>query len=57
MCQEQFSRLEQLVDEASVGIDDPLERLRRMGETYVRFGVEHPEQYRILLMGKNEVSM
>ena len=57
VCQEQFSRLEQLVDEASVGISDPLERLRRMGETYVRFGVEHPEQYRILLMSKGEVSI
>jgi AcrR family transcriptional regulator len=57
VCQEQFARLEQLVDEASVGIDDPLERLRTMGETYIRFGVEHPEQYRILLMSKGEVSV
>ena len=57
VCQEQFARLEQLVDEASVGIDDPLQRLRKMGETYVRFGVDHPEQYRILLMSKGEVSV
>lgn len=57
VCQEQFTRLEQLVDEASAGIDHPFERLRAMGETYIRFGVEHPEQYRILLMNKGEVSI
>ena len=57
VCQEQFQRLESLIDAALEGIDDPLERLRKMGETYVRFGVEHPEQYRILLMGKGEVSI
>jgi hypothetical protein len=28
-----------------------------MGRTYVHFGVDHPEQYRILLMSKNEVTM
>jgi AcrR family transcriptional regulator len=57
VCQVQFARLEELVDEALAGVDDPLERLRRMGETYVRFGVEHPEQYRILLMGKGDVTI
>jgi AcrR family transcriptional regulator len=57
VCQEQFARLEELVDAESVGLDDPLERLRKMGEVYVRFGVEHPEQYRILLMGKGEVTI
>jgi AcrR family transcriptional regulator len=39
VCQEQFARLEELVDRESVGLDDPLERLRKMGEVYVRFGV------------------
>jgi AcrR family transcriptional regulator len=57
VCQEQFQRLESLIDVALEGVDDPLERLRKMGETYVRFGVEHPEQYRILLMGKGEVTI
>lgn len=57
VCQEQFSRLDALIDDALVGVDDPLERLRRMGATYVRFGVEHPEQYRILLMSKGDVSL
>jgi AcrR family transcriptional regulator len=57
VCQRHFSHLEALVEAASAGIDDPLERLRKMGETYVRFGVANPEQYRILLMSKGEVSI
>ena len=57
VCQEQFSRLEALIEDALDGVDDALERLRLMGATYVRFGVEHPEQYRILLMSKGDVSL
>ena len=57
VCQEQFSKLEALVEERSEGIEDPLARLRIMGETYVEFGVAHPEQYRILLMNKGELTI
>jgi AcrR family transcriptional regulator len=57
VCQEQFARLEVQFDADAAGIDDPLERLRQMGRTYVRFGVDHPEEYRILLMSKNEVTI
>ena len=57
VCQEQFAKLEALVDERSAGVDDPLQRLRIMGETYVGFGVAHPEQYRIILMGKGGVTI
>ena len=57
VCQANFRRLEVELDRNAGGVDDPLERLRRMGETYVRFGVEHPEQYRILLMSKGELSV
>src|SRR5947207_11685298 len=28
------------------GIADPVERIRQMGRNYVRFAVEHPEQFR-----------
>lgn len=30
------------------GIDDPVEQVRALGRAYVRYGVEHPEHYRIL---------
>src|SRR5206468_227478 len=32
------------------GIEDPLEVLWARGQAYVRFGLDHPEQYRILFM-------
>jgi len=31
-------------------IDDPIERLRRIGEAYVDFALEHPEQFRFMFM-------
>jgi len=56
VCQLQFRKLDVVVAEATAGIDDPLERLRGRGQAYVRFGVAHPEHYRIMLMGKGEFS-
>jgi AcrR family transcriptional regulator len=31
-------------------VEDPLERLRRMGTAYVRFALEHPNHYRLMFM-------
>lgn len=31
-------------------IEDPIERLRRLGEAYVDFAVEHPMQYQLVFM-------
>jgi AcrR family transcriptional regulator len=31
-------------------IEDPIERLRRIGQTYIRFGLENPSHYRFLFM-------
>jgi AcrR family transcriptional regulator len=31
-------------------IDDPVERLRKLGHAYVSFALDHPEQYRFLFM-------
>lgn len=32
------------------GITDPIERIRQMGRNYVRFAVEHPEQFRFIFL-------
>ena len=56
VCQLQFRKLDLLVSATMAGVDDPLERLRRRGQAYVRFGVGHPEHYRIMLMGKSHFS-
>ena len=51
VCERQFARLDAAIEEAVAGIDDPLGGLRARGRAYVRFGVEHPEHYRIMFMG------
>lgn len=45
------------------GITDPVERIRQMGRNYVRFALEHPEQFRFMFLverpmpGPDEVAM
>ena len=33
------------------GIADPLTAMHERGKAYVRFGIDHPEHYRIMFMG------
>jgi AcrR family transcriptional regulator len=51
VCARQFDLLDQWIEEAVAGIEDPIEALRARGRAYVRFGVDHPEHYRIMFMG------
>jgi AcrR family transcriptional regulator len=50
VCERQFEALDRMMQEAVVGIDDALDELYARGKAYVRFGLEHPEEYRILFM-------
>ena len=51
VCSRVFTRLDEVLEAAIAGIEDPVEALAERGRAYVRFGVEHPEQYRIMFMG------
>lgn len=51
VCERQFALLDEVLQQAIVGIDDPVEAMAARGRAYVRFGVEHPEHYRIMFMG------
>ena len=51
VCARQFDLLDEVIEEAVTGIEDPLEAMAARGRAYVRFGVEHPEHYRIMFMG------
>jgi len=51
VCARQFELLDEVIEEAVQGIEDPLEAMAARGRAYVRFGVEHPEHYRIMFMG------
>ena len=51
VCARQFDLLDDVIEAACEGIDDPLLAMQARGRAYVRFGVEHPEHYRIMFMG------
>jgi AcrR family transcriptional regulator len=48
----QFAAIDARLERSAEGIADPAEALRARGRAYVCFGLERPEHYRILLMGK-----
>ena len=50
VCEARFQDFDRYLEEAAAAIDDPVEALRARGRAYVRFGLEHPEHYRILFM-------
>jgi AcrR family transcriptional regulator len=50
VCEARFEDLARYMDDSMRGIDDPLEALWAMGRSYVRFGLENPEHYRIMFM-------
>ena len=50
VCRKLFEDLDALFEGAAAQSDDPIESLRLRGRAYVRFGLEHPEHYRIMFM-------
>ena len=57
VCGRHFHALQHAIEEAVAGVGDPAEELRLRGQAYVRFGLEHPEQYRILFMSKQDAAL
>lgn len=56
VCQQLFAALDEAIETATVGLDDPFDRMRARALAYARFGVEHPEHYRVLFMQKPEAA-
>jgi len=50
VCEAQFQELDRVIEAAVVDATDPGDALHKRARAYVRFGLEHPEQYRILFM-------
>jgi AcrR family transcriptional regulator len=53
VCARRFRQLAEWIDSATEGIDDPVAALDAGTRAYVRFGLQHPEHYRILFMGRS----
>ena len=54
VCSRRFREMDSMIEEAAREAKDPLDGLRLRGAAYVRFGVEHPEAYRLLMMTLHE---
>jgi AcrR family transcriptional regulator len=51
LCDQTFGHLIVALGEIERTVADPLERVRRFGEAYVRFGLTHPDEYRLVFLG------
>jgi AcrR family transcriptional regulator len=54
VCERYFTDLDARIADAVGGADDPIECLRHGGAAYVRWGVENPEPYRMIFMGRGD---
>lgn len=50
VCAANFDEVSRVVQEAAARATDPLDALKQACLAYARFGLEHPEEYRILFM-------
>jgi AcrR family transcriptional regulator len=53
LCDQTFEHLVQAISEIERTVADPLDRIRRFGEAYARFGLSHPGEYRLVFLGAN----
>lgn len=53
LCDQTFGHLIAAIGEIEKTVADPLVRLRRFGEAYARFGLTHPDEYRLVFLGAN----
>ena len=49
-----FGRLDEALETAAAGAEDPFDEITRKGRAYVTFGLAHPEHYRLLFMCKDD---
>jgi AcrR family transcriptional regulator len=52
VCDVRFEELDRLSASAAALATDPLDEVRKRGEAYIRFGLDNPEQYRVLFMDR-----
>jgi len=53
LCDQTFGHLIEGIREIEKTVADPLDRIRRFAQAYARFGLEHPDEYRLVFIGNN----
>lgn len=53
LCDQTFGHLLESIGEIEKSVSDPRDRIRQFGEAYLRFGLKHPDEYRLIFLGSN----
>lgn len=53
LCDQTFGHLIQSIGEIEKTVTDPRQRIRQFGEAYLKFGLKHPDEYRLIFLGSN----
>ena len=53
LCDQTFAVLIESIGEIENTVTDPRERVRRFGEAYLKFGLAHPDEYKLIFLGSN----
>lgn len=53
LCDQTFGLLLEGLGDIEKNVSDPRERIRKFGEAYLRFGLQHPDEYRLIFLGSN----
>lgn len=56
VCDRQFERFDEYLEAKRSGHVDPVERVKACGRAYVEYGLTYPEHYRIMFMGRHELT-
>ena len=56
VCDRQFARFHEYLDAKRSGHADPVEAVKAIGRAYVEFGLTYPEHYRIMFMGRSDLT-
>jgi AcrR family transcriptional regulator len=54
VCERHFRALDAVIEEAICDECEPLDAVKAIGRAYVQFGLDHPEQYRLLFMTRTQ---
>ncbi len=56
VCERQAEQIDQVMEQAAEAGTDPWDRIRRRGRAYLRWGLDNPEHYRILMMSRPDAT-
>jgi AcrR family transcriptional regulator len=55
VCERIFTALDTVIEQATCDECEPMEEVKAIGRAYIDFGLQHPEQYRLLFMTRTVI--